>query len=157
MPDRYTEGERRRLVRFVQRRHWRSMVAAGVFIGVFVSSWWMMVIDLWLGRIGSFPSVGEWVRAAPASAAGACVALLVLLSCGPLAGLYARDHWLRWAIGKHAGESACHDCAYSLVDLPMDEGLRTCPECGEVEIVVESRGFVPARLLENGAGVSMTD
>lgn len=147
----YTPAERRRLLRFVQRRHWRSMLATGFFIGLSVACWTLLVINLGLRHIPMHPSVGEWVRAQPAAAAGTCLFLFALLACGPLAGFCIRDHWLRWAIAQHAGESCCFDCAYSLVDLPVDDDQRICPECGEVEIVVAARGLIPARILGSHA------
>ncbi|MGE4196864.1 MAG: hypothetical protein AB7G11_07050 [Phycisphaerales bacterium] len=150
MLDRFTPAERSRLLWFVQRRHWRSMLAVGVFIGLGGASWSMMVVFLWLRRVPVHAGVGEWFSLHPVAAPVACLLLLALLACGALAGLCVRDHWLRWALSKHSIEAHCHDCAYSLADLPLDDGSRTCPECGQVEIVVRSRGLIPARIHRSG-------
>ncbi len=46
------------------------------------------------------------------------------------AGLFARDVWLRYAIGKELVRSTCPACEYQLLGLPAKDGLVRCPECG---------------------------
>lgn len=47
-----------------------------------------------------------------------------------VAGLVARDVWLRYAIGKELVRSTCPACEYQLLGLPARDGLVRCPECG---------------------------
>src|SRR5437868_15477592 len=47
-----------------------------------------------------------------------------------VAGLVARDLWLRWAVRKELVRSTCPACEYQLLGLPGHHGLVRCPECG---------------------------
>ncbi len=47
-----------------------------------------------------------------------------------LLGLLIRDRWLRHIIGKQLRGAACNGCRYSLLGLPIVNGVITCPECG---------------------------
>lgn len=144
---RFTREERRRLRRFVERRHWRSMVATGVFTGIAIVCWWGLAMEVWLQRVGEHASASHWYSMNPVGMIASCAVLLMLLSIGPLAGLFVRDHWMKWAMAKHSGESACFDCAYPLEEIAADDERVTCPECGQVAIVVTARGMIPQRIM----------
>lgn len=44
--------------------------------------------------------------------------------------LLTRDKWLRWALRQHLTRARCGSCDYSLLGLPIVDGVATCPECG---------------------------
>jgi len=143
-----TPAERRRLMSFVQRRHWPSLVAMGVLIGVGSALWILTVTNLWIRAVGRQPGVAAWFAHDPFRAAGMCLLLLLLLPVGPLYGLLIRDRWIARALALHTAPGCCHDCAYPLHDIPADiADTVTCPECGQSVVTVVQRGRIPSRLI----------
>jgi hypothetical protein len=82
--------------------------------------------------------------------AAALIALILFLSL-PIAGgawtaIQIRRAGVRTAIERYISSSACPRCAYDLRGAPSKHNVQTCPECGQVKILV---GFsAPARSSE---------
>ncbi len=78
----------------------------------------------------------------------------VLLSAAPglLGALVLRDLMLRRVIRGQLSSTRCMRCDYSLLGLPVREGVVTCSECGEVAGLTD-RALAPEDLLSGRSGV----
>lgn len=57
--------------------------------------------------------------------------VMLLLFCGCIAVLVARDRWLIWTITRRIRQAACQGCGYSLLGLTPMAGVVMCPECNQ--------------------------
>lgn len=58
------------------------------------------------------------------------LAAIAVPVCAIMVGFVIRDAWLRWAIRGCIDAARCGKCDYSLLGLPAERGIVTCPECG---------------------------
>jgi hypothetical protein len=67
-----------------------------------------------------------------------------------VSAMMVRDAWLRRAIASRLASARCAACDYSLLGLPVNNGVVMCPECG-FELALASYGLRPEDLLSRPA------
>lgn len=134
--DRFDDLACQGFIEMVGRKHAASMgmgALAAIAAAVPVSVMGIVVV----ATLGSMISNGvnkDWLDPMTSveswTGFGLCVLLVGAVTAGPVVGLIVRDAWLRSLINHHLRDTRCSSCKYSLLGLPVIDGVIVCPECG---------------------------
>ncbi len=143
--DPFPDEECERYVRYAYRqaRFRIGCIPAVVVVGAFVL--WIPIVILMSTLLKPFIQIGtsgEWIF----------ILLFVSTFLFPaLLGLVTRDKVLLRILHDRIRNARCPECQFSLLGLPVKEGIARCPECG-CDIVLRLHNLTPEDLLIRRAG-----
>lgn len=141
--DRFSDAECERFVLQATRgsfRRWlqRTTLRTGAALAAFIA--WFAVMLLLNGLLGAIRSRADWVSVVMVAFSTGFVAFPLIVS------LLVRDAWLRRAVRARLVSAQCPACEYSMLGLPVVNGIAKCPECGQ-GLDLAKLGLTPADLL----------
>jgi len=121
--DRFADDRCREFVACAQANRRLSRVVSSIGALLAAAVVWVVVAGVWTPVLATLTfGPDPWL---------VVVVISTTVLSGALVGLRIRDRRLRWAIGQQIDAARCPACRYSLLGIPVVEGVITCPECGD--------------------------
>jgi hypothetical protein len=148
--DRFSDAQCAAFVSSAIRRSRGSMVIVAIgasIVCVCLAGIAFVLVGELLSLNSGDGSLARWFARNPGIEQAMLVAsLMIPVFCGVIPALMIRDVWLRSAIRRRLGSTACAGCGYSMLGIRVADGSIQCPECGTVYVLADL-GMSPADFL----------